>query len=83
MYEKIYAYYNSLFLVDGVFGQATKRLTQFSTETESYIEELNEFMLVSPSEDVKKLMKQFSKIWHEEVFSTEKRQAFMTYQTLC
>ena len=33
------------FLVDGVFGQ-TKQLTQFSTETESYIEELNEFMLV-------------------------------------
>ena len=63
------------FLVDGVFGQATKQLTQFSTETESYIEELNEFMLVSPSEDVKKLMKQFSKIWKEEVLSIEKRQA--------
>ena len=64
-----------MLLVDGVFGQATKQLTQFSTETESYIEELNEFMLVSPSEDVKKLMKQFSKIWKEEVLSIEKRQA--------
>ena len=71
------------FLVDGVFGQATKQLTQFSTETESYIEELNEFMLVSPSEDVKKLMKQFSKIWKEEVLSIEKDKPFMTYLTLC
>ena len=71
------------FLVDGVFGQATKQLTQFNTETESYIEELNEFMLVSPSEDVKKLMKQFSKIWKEEVLVLKKDKPFMTYLTLC
>ena len=61
-------------LANNVIGQAKKRLRVFTEESEAYIEELSDFMLTSPSEDGKKLIKEFSKIWKGESFSSNKKQ---------
>ena len=63
-----------LLLTDSVMGQAKKRLRVFTEESGAYLEELNEFMLASPSEEGKNLMKEFSKIWKRETFSSNKKQ---------
>jgi hypothetical protein len=56
-------------------GQANKRLRAFTEDSETFLEELNGFMLASPSEEGKKLMKEFSKQWKKGTFSGEKQQA--------
>ena len=61
-------------LVNSVMGQAKKRLRVFTEESGTYLEELSDFMLASPSEDGKKLMKEFSKMWKGETFSSDKKQ---------
>ena len=61
-------------LADCVLGQAKKRLRVFTEESGTYLEELSSFMLASPSEDGKKLMKEFSKVWKGETFNDEKKQ---------
>ena len=60
-------------LADSVMGQAKKRLRVFTEEPGAYLEELSDFMLSSPSEDSRKLMKNFSKIWKGETFSSDKK----------
>lgn len=65
-------------LADSVMGQAKKRLREFTKDSETYLEELTDFMLASPSEEGKKLMKTFSKLWKGETFSSDKRQTIYT-----
>ena len=54
-------------------GQVKNRLRVFTEESQVYLEELSDFMLASPSEDGKKLMKEFSKMWKGDVFSSDKK----------
>ena len=61
-------------LADSVMGQAKKRLRVFTEEPRAFLEELNDFVLASPSEEGKKLMKEFSKMWKGETFSSDKKQ---------
>ena len=61
-------------LADSLMGQSKKRLSVFTEDSGTYLEELSDFMLASPSEDGKKLMKEFSKMWKGETFSSDKKQ---------
>ena len=61
-------------LADSLMGQSKKRLSVFTEDSGVFLEELSDFMLTSPSEDGKKLMKEFSKMWKGETFSSDKKQ---------
>ena len=63
-----------LLFVSAVHGQSSKRLKQFSDDNSIYIEELNTFMLNgSASEDTKKMMKKFNKLWDGKTFTSDKK----------
>lgn len=72
--KKIIAILCLSLLAGSVMGQAKKRLREFTKESETYLEELNDFMLASPSEEGKKLMNEFGKLWKKETFSSDKKQ---------
>ena len=61
------------FTTNYTFSQS-KKIKEFSKESKAYIDDINTFMLSgSPSEDIKKMMKTFSKKWNKDGFSESQK----------
>ena len=65
-------------LVSSVYAQSNKRLRAFTDDNKVFLEEINTFMLTgSASEDTKKMMKKFSKMWQGKTFSSDKKSSII------
>ena len=65
-------------LVSSVYAQSNKRLRAFTDDNKVFLEEINNFMLTgSASEDIKKMMKKFSKMWEGNTFSLDKKSSII------
>ena len=77
--KKLTFLFSLFMLVSSVYGQSSKRLKEFSNDNSVYIEELNTFILTgSASEDTKKLMKKFNKMWDGKTFSSDKKSSIIS-----
>ena len=65
-------------LLSSVCAQSNKRLRTFTDDNKVFLEEINTFMLTgSASEDTKKMMKKFSKMWEGKTFSSDKKSSII------
>ena len=65
-------------LASSVYAQSNKRLRAFTDDNKVFLEEINTFMLTgSASEDTKKMMKKFSKMWEGKTFSSDKKSSII------
>ena len=77
--KKLTFLFSLFMLVSSVYGQSSKRLKEFSSDNSVYIEELYTFILTgSASEDTKKLMKKFNKMWDGKTFSSDKKSSIIS-----
>ena len=68
-------------LVSSVYAQSNKRLRAFTDDNKVFLEEINTFMLTgSASEETKKMMKKFSKMWKGNTFLRIKNLLSLIYQ---
>lgn len=67
-----------LILASSVFAQSNQRLKVFSDDYKVFLEEINSFMSTgSSSDDTKKIMKNFSKMWQGKTFSSDKKSSII------
>ncbi|MEC8274030.1 MAG: hypothetical protein VXZ76_04255, partial [Bacteroidota bacterium] len=65
-------------LASSIYAQSNKRLRAFTDDNKVFLEEINTFMLTgSASEDTKKMMKKFSKMWEGKTFSSDKKSSII------
>ena len=61
-----------LILAFSSYAQSNKRLKAFTDDNKVFLEEINSFMSTgSSSDDTKKIMKNFSKMWQGKTFSSD------------
>ena len=65
-------------LVSSVYAQSNNRLKEFDNDNEIFLDEINGFMLTgSASLETKKMMKNFSKMWKDNTFSSDKKSSII------
>ena len=70
-----YCFIICVFVCFGVRSNAQTRITQFSSDSIQFLEEMTAFMEVSRKKETKVFMKEFEPVWYGGKFSEEERKA--------